>query len=218
MVIDQVEDATDQRQNFCIQIVRHKDHRGSSPLALGQQITHRVLTIGIERDERLVTQEQERIAHQELGNTEALLLATREQANRCICVLGCSDAANRLVDPLISAGTISGPAVVRASQPELDNVSPTDIEVGVKGFLLGQVADLVLGSMGRLPKELDRSGLNWNQSEQGLQQCGFTSPVWPEDGDELTWQNPKTEITPDGSCSMTKRGATKFGERFEVGC
>ena len=112
----------------------------------------------VESEQRLVAQQDLGIAEEGLGDAQALLLATREQADRGIGVGAGADRPQGLVHPFSDGSGVARQTPVVAVDAEADEVAPPNGQGAVEGLLLGYVAELVVAQPRRRAVDTDRAG------------------------------------------------------------
>ena len=112
--------------------------------SLVDEARHGALAGQVEGEEWLVAQQDLGVTEQCLGDAQALLLAAREQADRCIGVGAGTDRLQRVVHPLPDGPGVARQAPVVPVDAEADEVPTADRQRAVEGLLLGHVAELVV--------------------------------------------------------------------------
>ena len=121
-------------------LVGDEHHRGALLAVVTVEEGHDcLLGGGVEREQRLVAQQQPRGACQRLGDPQPLLLPARQQPDRRPRIGGCADRGDGVVDPAGAGPRQAAPVPV---DTELDQVPAADRQAGVENPLLGDVADL----------------------------------------------------------------------------
>src|SRR5690606_30427343 len=144
---------------------------------------------------RLVAQQHRRLAHQRLGDPQALLLTAGELVERLAGELLRADRGHGFLDPLTPlphAAQAEAPAL--AVQAEADEIDAPDGVRGLRGALLWHVAD-------RRGTADDFRGAGGQPllPEQHLQQAGLARTVRPEHRDELAPLHGHGQPGPEGA-------------------
>ena len=160
----------------------------------------------VEREQRLVTQQQPWPARQGLGDPQPLLLPARQEPDRHIRI---RLSADRFDHGVHLAGPGPRQARALAVDAELDQVAAADRQVGVEDALLGDVAGLGAAVSWRPSVDGDRAGRQREQPEQHLQQRALARPVGPEDGQAPTRCHVQVQLLPDHMVAEPHRGAAQ---------
>ena len=146
----QVEHAVGDAQDR-VHVVGHEDDRRARVAAAAvEQVDDRPLRRQVEREQRLVGQEQGRVGDERLGDPQALLLAAGEPPHRELGVRGRADGRKRACNALVGRPRVQSEAPPVAVQAEPDEVATAHRRIAVKRALLGDVPDLRPGR-GRRP-------------------------------------------------------------------
>ena len=172
-------DAVGQRDRL-LQIVGDEQHR----LAVGvpqfqQQIAHDLPGLGVERAERLVHQQDFRVADQHLRQADALALAARQHVR---IAAGEGAEADRGQPALRPFQRLSARRALDL-QPDGDVVDrglPGKQRIGLK-----QVAGVPVKAHQRLVEDADRARCRLEQTGGDIEQGRFSAPGGADNGDEF---------------------------------
>ena len=172
------------------------------------QLAHGTLLAEVEADQRLVAQQQGRVADQGLRHAQPLLLAARETPDGAIGVALRTDRRQRLVDPAAYVGT-TGESQARPVpvDPEGHQVAPAQRGAGGDQPLLRDVADPAITAGDRTTEQLDPAAGQRLQPEDGLEQGGLARAVGAEHGQELAGTHVEVEVGPQRPCAERESGA-----------
>ena len=102
----------------------------------------------VEGEQRLVAEQDLRVAEEGLRDAETLLLAARQQADGRVGVRTGADRLEDLLHPLPDGPCVAWQPPAMAVDAEADEVAPADGQGTVEGLLLGHVAELVVARPG----------------------------------------------------------------------
>ena len=120
-------------------------------LPAADQVGDLLLVVQVQAGQRLVAQEQARIADDRLGDPQALLLAARQPPDRRVGVGRRLDRLDHLVHPPTIGARRPADAPAVAVDPQLDQVAAAQRQVLVERLVLGHVADARIAPPGRPP-------------------------------------------------------------------
>ena len=89
--------------------------------------------------------------------------------------------------------------------PETDEVTPAEGELGVEARVLRDIANARVAPMRRMPQHVDPSGGGLDQAEDGAQERCLSGPVRSEDRDEGTGRDVERQVAPDAARAIAQR-------------
>ena len=95
----------------------------------------------VEIRQRLIEQQQRRLAHERVGDEDALLLAAREAPDSTVRESLCVDVDEQLFDAVALLFRAARESVALRVEPECDEVTRAYGNVGIERHLLGHVAE-----------------------------------------------------------------------------
>jgi hypothetical protein len=137
-------DAVGERERFLV-IVGDED-RGQAELVvdLAQRAAQLAPDLGVERSERLVEQQDARVAGERPGERDALALAARQLARVALAEAGQLDQLEQLLDAAVDLVAFDGRGRAASREPEGDVLR--DGHVAEQGIMLEHEADPARGS------------------------------------------------------------------------
>jgi hypothetical protein len=198
-----------------VEIVGGNDDGDSLMINLVKKVNHVVPRANIESSRGLIEQDQLRIAQQSTPKKNRLLLAAGKFTDMPVTK---SDEIQARQDRLKLAPLLVANAAkpgVPGKKPHANDFLDGDRKIPIDGFQLGHVADTVQrGTPRRLASQQNLTLLRRDRAEDGAQQCGFASAVWPDDSHELAGPDLKRNVLePDGS-SVADAYIGQFHERY----
>ncbi|GAB4007960.1 hypothetical protein GCM10029992_63140 [Glycomyces albus] len=193
-------------------LVRDQQDGASGVEAGGDDLGERGLGLGVDADGRLVHDQHVGVGGEGAGDEDALLLAAREGVDRAAGVLGQADLFEAAPDRLAVAAA-GGHAEEAVRQAALaDDLGGGGRNAGGRTGALGDVADALPVAEAALggAEQLDLASCRRDQSDDRLDQCGFTGAVGAHDGDGLS--------SFDGEVDAAYDGATAVGDGRAAGC
>jgi len=165
----------------------HEQHRGvGGAPALVDQPGDGALVGEVEREQRLVAEQDVGIADEGLRHPEPLLLTAGQASDRRVCIRRTADGGECRVHPCptrpAAAQADAQPMPVEA-QP--DEIAPARRQVRVQCLLLRQVADTGVAAPRRASGDADLAGRERQQAEHYPHQGGLARTVRAEYRDEL---------------------------------
>ena len=158
----------------------------------------------IERQERLVEQDEAWVAQEALRDAKPLLLAAREQADRDVGEGARPDGIERAVHGRSGRSAGKRESVARAGQPELDELAPADRQIPVEAAMLRDVAHRPEGLAWLGATDRRRPRARSQLSEEHLEQGRLARAVRPEDGDELAGLHGEVKPAKDRSRAVAR--------------
>jgi len=160
-----------------VEVVGHHDD-GDSEGAVEpvEQRDHLALVAKVEIRQRLVQQQQFRLADQRLSDGDALPLPARQRREPLVDDLEGIDGAHGVLDPLPLGGCGAAESPAGAGQAQGDHVACAQCAAGGGGVVLGDVGDRV-GLTRQLSEDPHRAARYRQQPEQHLQQGGLARAV-----------------------------------------
>jgi hypothetical protein len=152
-------------------------------MELSQERDDVALVAHVEVGERLVEQQQLGLAHERLGDGDALLLATRQLRHAALGQLASTHGVEHVVHPRALGAAQRSQPPAGATQPQRHQVPRPHGLADGGGVVLRHVPDAVVAAAGRLAEHLDAAGRWIVQAEDHLQQRGLARTVRPEHGD-----------------------------------
>ncbi len=155
----------------------------------------------VEAVERLVENEQSRVAHEGLRDQQALLFTAGELADRTHRVRRCVDALDDLAHPpsrfTVLRTPRPGQTEAIAVEAEADDVNAAHPQRRVEAAALREVADLAVGYARGLTEHEGLARGERDHAERGFDQGRFPDAVRAEDRDELAGRNIDVDVVPE---------------------
>src|SRR5207237_1246185 len=118
----------------------------------GDEVGDRLLVAEVEVRERLVAEQDPRVADESLRDPQALLLAAREPCDRSVGVRLSLDGRERTGNARVRCGVGPGDAPAVSVDTETDEVTSAEGQLGVEARVLRDVADARIAAMWRVPQ------------------------------------------------------------------
>ena len=167
------------------------------------------LVLQVEREQRLVAEQEGRIARERLADAQPLLLAAGERADRRVGIAAGADRVDQALD-LLPIRTATGSAAPTVTvHAESDQVAGAHRRAGRDELLLRDVADPAVAATHRMPVEFDRAGVESLLAEDGLQQARLAGPVGAEHRDELAGVHVEVEPAPERAVAEAEVGVAQ---------
>jgi len=164
---------------------------------LVEQTRDRLLVGEVEREQRLVREDQRGLLDERLRDPQPLLLAAREAADRSIALGGGADRVECLVDSAPGRCVEPPEAEAVAVQPEPHEIACPQHYVAVEHALLRDVAD-VRAALCRGPAVDERApGGGFEQAKQDPEERRLPRAVRAEDSEELGTLELEAQVVPE---------------------
>ncbi len=182
----EVQDAVDAVQHGVHVVSDEDDGRPALSTLRVEQIDDAALVGEVERQQRLVGEDQHRVGDERLRDAQPLLLAAGEPADRRVRVGGCADLVQRRVDSraVVCVEAAEAPAVAVEAEPH--EVAPAQRRR--RGRRSAAAAHSRAGrqrSRGGQPSITTLPGARLEQPEQDPKQRRLAGSVRPEDCEQL---------------------------------
>ncbi len=153
--VDHEQHLVDQPQDG-VDVVRHEQDRAArATLPASDDIGDLLLVVQVQAGQRLVAEQELRVPDQGLRDPQALLLATRQAADRRIGVRRCGYGPDRRVDATAHRGVGQPHPPAIPVHAELHEIAAANGQVGVEALVLGHVADARIAASGGMAQDLD---------------------------------------------------------------
>ncbi|CAM2152069.1 hypothetical protein PT2222_270105 [Paraburkholderia tropica] len=198
-----------------IEFVRREQY-GDAQFALHapHEFDHAALMVRVEADERLVEQQQFRVAEQTLREQQALALAAREFRKRPVGEL-------RRAHEIEHAGDVGARGGVGARQAPAVPVGGHRHEVAAahaaareRRARLRHVADLRIAARDRFAEHADRAARGGHEAEDRAHQCGLARAVRSEHADEFALVHGEVGVAQDRAFAERERHAREREHRL----
>ena len=176
-----------------------------APAVRVEEADDHALVREVEREQRLVGEQQRRIGDERLRDAEPLLLASGQPADRRVGVRRRADLGEHAVDAraIVAESRAEAPAVAVETEPH--EVAAAERQVAVEDALLRDVADRARRSRGGRPAIERAARRRLEQPEQDPDQRRLAGAVRPEHGEELALAELEAQAVPERALAEAER-------------
>src|SRR5262252_4055956 len=193
----EIEHAVERAQQR-IDLVRAEQHRQAQRAAdISHHVDHRLLMVRIEADERLVEQEELRLADQRLRNQEPLALAAGELGNGMSGQVLRADQVQRALHVLALRRAAPGQAPAMPAGDAGDEVPSSDPRMQQRRAHLRHVSDRRTAAPDRRVEHADRARARPDEAEDRAHQRRLARSIGAEHADELAALDREAHVRQD---------------------
>ena len=197
MAVAEIEDAVE-RADQLVEFVGAEQHRdvavaGKAP----DQVDHRLLITVIKADERLVEQQELRIAQKRLREQQALAFSAGHIRKWPAGEIGRADRRQCLFDHAAIGAGERGQAPALAMDGTCNEIEAAHPQIGHDRPHLRKIADLRIAAPRRAAEDAQATGARREQTQDRTHQRGLAGAIGAKNADELAARNGEAGVDQD---------------------